>query len=120
MGPKELRISREKILFQFLEEESKNVLVGAVSFSELIQNFGHLADKRNKVKDVEHHGDEIVHSIYDRLVKTFITPIDKGPVSKVPFFSLLGLWSSRRHPRHIQRCVSSSRGPTSLQQLSLD
>ena len=63
------------------EEESKNVLAGAVSFSELIQNFDHLADKRNKVKDIEHHGDEIVHSIYDRLVKTFITPIDREDLS---------------------------------------
>ena len=56
-------------------------MAGAVSFSELIQNFDHLADKRNKMKDIEHHGDEIVHSIYDRLVKTFITPIDREDLS---------------------------------------
>jgi len=41
------------------------VLAGAVAFSELIQNFDHLAAKRDKIKDIEHHGDEIVHSIYD-------------------------------------------------------
>src|SRR6266702_8285943 len=83
MGLRELLIPREKIFFQLLEEESKNVLAGAVAFSELIQNFDHLADKRNKLKDIEHHGDEIVHSIYDRLVKTFITPIDREDISKL-------------------------------------
>src|SRR5947207_472205 len=83
MGLREILIPREKIFFQLLEEESKNVLAGAVAFSELIQNFDQLADKRNRVKDIEHHGDEIVHSIYDRLVKTFITPIDREDISKL-------------------------------------
>ncbi len=83
MGLRELLIPREKIFFQLLEEESKNVLAGAVAFSELIQNFDQLADKRNRIKDIEHHGDEIVHSIYDRLVKTFITPIDREDISKL-------------------------------------
>jgi uncharacterized protein len=83
MGLRELLIPREKIFFQLLEEESKNVLAGAVAFSELIQNFDHLSDNRNKMKDIEHHGDEIVHSIYDRLVKTFITPIDREDISKL-------------------------------------
>jgi uncharacterized protein Yka (UPF0111/DUF47 family) len=36
-----------------------------------------LADKRNTIKDIKHHGVEIVHSIYNRLVKPFITPIDR-------------------------------------------
>jgi len=83
MGLRELLIPREKIFFQLLEEESKNVLAGAIAFSELIQNFDHLADKREKIKSIEHHGDEIVHSIYDRLVKTFITPIDREDISKL-------------------------------------
>jgi len=83
MGLRDLLIPREKIFFQLLEEESKNVLSGAIAFSELIQNFDQLADKRNRVKDIEHHGDEIVHSIYDRLVKTFITPIDREDISKL-------------------------------------
>jgi len=83
MGLRELLIPREKIFFQLLEEESKNVLAGAIAFNELIQNFDHLADNRNKMKNIEHHGDEIVHSIYDRLVKTFITPIDREDISKL-------------------------------------
>jgi predicted phosphate transport protein (TIGR00153 family) len=83
MGLRDLLIPREKIFFQLLEEESKNVLAGAIAFNELIQNFDHLADKRDKIKNIEHHGDEIVHSIYDRLVKTFITPIDREDISKL-------------------------------------
>src|SRR3989442_9417637 len=54
-GSRKLLIPRGKIFFQLLEEESKNALAGAVQFSELIQNFDHLADKRDKIKNIEHH-----------------------------------------------------------------
>ncbi len=77
---RELLIPREKIFFQLLEQESKNVLAGAHALNDLIQNFDRLAEKRNKIKDIEHDGDNIVHSIWDHLVKTFITPIDAPEV----------------------------------------
>jgi uncharacterized protein len=80
---RELLIPREKIFFQLLEQESKNVLAGAHALSDLIQNFDQLAQMRNKIKDIEHTGDDIVHSIYDHLVKTFITPIDREDISKL-------------------------------------
>jgi len=83
LGLKELLIPQEKIFFQLLEQESKNVLAGALALDDLVQNFDQLADKRNKIKDIEHQGDNIVHSIYDRLIKTFITPIDREDISKL-------------------------------------
>ncbi len=83
MGLRELLIPQERIFFQLLEQESKNVLAGALAFNDLVQNFDQLADKRDKIKDIEHQGDNIVHSIYDRLIKTFITPIDREDISKL-------------------------------------
>jgi len=80
---RELLIPRENIFFQLLEQESKNVLAGAHALNDLIQNFDRLAEKRNKIKDIEHNGDNIVHSIWDQLVKTFITPIDREDISKL-------------------------------------
>ena len=83
LGLKELLIPQEKIFFELLEQESNNVLAGALALDDLVQNFDQLADKRNKIKDIEHQGDNIVHSIYDRLIKTFITPIDREDISKL-------------------------------------
>ncbi len=80
---RELLIPREKLFFQLLEQESKNVLAGAQALSDLIQNFDNLPEMRNKIKDIERLGDDIVHSVYDRLVKTFITPIDREDISKL-------------------------------------
>src|SRR5438132_10336850 len=83
MGLRELLIPQEKIFFQLLEQESKNVLGGALAFNELVQNFDQLADKRDKIKDIEHQGDNIVHSIYDRLIKTFITLTDREAIRQL-------------------------------------
>src|SRR5207247_9194101 len=83
LGLSELLIPQEKIFFELLEQESKNVLAGALALDDLVQNFDQLADKRNKIKNIEHQGDNIVHSIYDRLIKTFITPIDREDISKL-------------------------------------
>lgn len=83
MGLRELLIPREKIFFQLLEQESKNVLAGAQAFRDLIQNFDRLEESRNRIKDIEHHGDEIVHEIWDHLVKSFVTPIDREDISKL-------------------------------------
>lgn len=74
---------QEKIFFQLLEQESKNVLAGAQALKFLVGNFEDLSGKRNEIKRIEHTGDEIVHSIYDHLVKSFITPIDREDISKL-------------------------------------
>jgi len=83
LGLRELLIPQEKIFFELLEQESKNVLAGALALDDLVKNFDQLADKRNQIKDIEHQGDNIVHSIWDRLIKTFITPIDREDLSKL-------------------------------------
>ncbi len=83
MGLREILIPQEKIFFQLLEQESKNVLAGAQALQELFQDYTDVGEKRNKIKDIEHQGDEIVHRIYDQLVKSFVTPIDREDISKL-------------------------------------
>ncbi len=83
MGLREILIPQEKIFFQLLEKESKNVLSGAQALNDLILNYNDLAVRRDRIKDIEHQGDEIVHDIYDHLVKSFVTPIDREDISKL-------------------------------------
>jgi len=83
MNLKEMLLPRDKIFFQLLEEESRNVLLGAQALNDMIFDFDNLAEKREKIKVVEHRGDELVHGIYDRLRTTFITPIDRDEIGKL-------------------------------------
>lgn len=83
MGLREILIPQEKVFFQLLEDESKNVLTGAEALRDMIINYNGLAEKRKRIREIEHNGDEIVHQIYDRLVKSFITPIDREDIGKL-------------------------------------
>ena len=80
---RELLMPQEKIFFSLLEQESKNVLAGAQALNQLIQNYDGLSEMRTKIKDIEHEGDNIVHNVYDHLIKTFITPIDREDIAKL-------------------------------------
>jgi len=83
LGLRSILIPQQKLFFQLLEQESKNVLAGAQALRDLVLGYDHIGDKRGHIKDIEHHGDEIVHNIYDHLAKTFVTPIDREDISKL-------------------------------------
>jgi len=83
MGLKEWIIPQEKKFFDLLESESRNVLVGAKALEDLIKNFHGVREKRDRIKEIEHEGDNVVHQIYQRLNRTFVTPIDHEDISKL-------------------------------------
>ncbi len=56
---------------------------GAVLLQELTRDFSDLEDRRRKIKEIEHKGDLIVQSIFIKLNKAFITPIDRDDLSKL-------------------------------------
>ena len=60
-----------------LERECSNVLEAATAFRESLLSFKNASELRNQMKRFEHHGDEIVHEIFDTVNSTFITPLDR-------------------------------------------
>ena len=83
MGLKEWIIPQDQAFYDLLERESSNVLVGAKKLEEAVRMFDQVADRRQEFKEIEHEGDEIVHEIYERVNKSFITPIDQEDLTKL-------------------------------------
>ncbi len=81
MGLKEWLIPQDKMFFGMLVAESEKVLEGAKALKELLENFTDVLGKSEKIKDIEHECDKIVHGIYEALNRTFITPIDREDIS---------------------------------------
>jgi len=81
MGLKEWIIPQDKHFFNMLENESKNVLDGSNAFLDMLKNYENIKEKQQKIKDIEHQGDDFVHEIFEELNKTFITPIDHEDIS---------------------------------------
>ncbi len=83
MGFKEWIIPQSKHFFDMLEHQSDVVVEGAEALLDLTKNFNQVAEKRDKIKDIEHRGDEIVHEVAEALNRTFVTPIDHDDLSKL-------------------------------------
>lgn len=81
MGLKEWILPQDKHFFNMLENESTNVLDGAKAFLDMLKNYENIKEKQQKIKDIEHQGDDFVHEIFEELNKTFITPIDHEDIS---------------------------------------
>lgn len=53
---------------------------GARMLYALLSDFRDVATKVQALKDIEHKGDEVTHTAFNRLHKQFITPFDRGQI----------------------------------------
>ena len=83
MGLKGWLVPDDRVFFDLLEQESRNVASGAKVLEGMISDFGDLEAKRTEMKEIEHRGDEIVHAIYEKVNATFVTPIDQDDITKL-------------------------------------
>lgn len=83
MGLREWIIPQEKHFFDMLEKQADIVLEGAEALLDMVKDFTRVADKRDKIKDIERRGDDAVHMISEELNKTFVTPVDHDDLSKL-------------------------------------
>ncbi|OGS42403.1 MAG: hypothetical protein A3K67_06720 [Euryarchaeota archaeon RBG_16_62_10] len=83
MGFKEWIIPQEKHFFELLEQQADVVLEGADALLDMARHFDHVPEKRDRIKEIEHRGDDLVHTVAESLNKTFVTPIDHDDLSKL-------------------------------------
>jgi predicted phosphate transport protein (TIGR00153 family) len=83
MGLKEWIIPQDKAFFDILEKESANVLLGAAKLEDAMKSFDRMEERRREFKDIEHVGDDIVHQIYEKVNRSFITPIDQEDITQL-------------------------------------
>jgi predicted phosphate transport protein (TIGR00153 family) len=83
MGFKEWIIPQDKVFFNLLEEQAELVLKSAELFKKMVDNYNTFGVKIKRMRALEHEGDEIVHKMFHKLNKTFITPIDHEDISKL-------------------------------------
>ena len=81
-------IPRESRFLQMLDDAAENDMRGALIFLEFASTFSKLSkqqkrDYLDKIEEIEHRGDKIIHVINDKLNKAFITPIDKEDIHQL-------------------------------------
>jgi len=83
MGFKEWIIPQDKIFFNLLEEQAELAVKVAELFQTMIREYSTFEVLIQRMKVMEHEGDELVHQIIQKLHRSFITPIDHEDISKL-------------------------------------
>ncbi len=79
-------IPRELKFFDLLEQMSSTVHQGAQLLQECLEAKGTMDDvylASQKIHNVEHEADEIVHRLMERLNTSFITPLDREDIYEI-------------------------------------
>lgn len=74
---------REKIFFELFNKSAANARMAAEALLDLLTDYTDVPNKIQKLKNLEHAGDEIAHLIFDRLDQTFITPLDREDIHEL-------------------------------------
>lgn len=73
-------IPREEKFFELFVQQAENVLEGARQLKDLLEDYSNVDQKRMLIEKTESHGDEIAHTIIEKLNTTFITPMDREDI----------------------------------------
>jgi len=76
-------IPRQRIFYDLLEQAADGVAVGARVFEDLIDALPAAAEQLQRIRDLEHEGDDLTHRIMATLNTTFVTPFDRQDIHKL-------------------------------------
>ena len=76
-------IPREAKFFEMFAEMSSNLTEGARLLQKLLSDYQNVEVRVQQLKDIEHKGDDMTHSILTKLNQTFITPFDREDIHKL-------------------------------------
>ena len=69
--------------FDLFEQHAALTREAATLLAAMVRDGADPGRQAERVKDVEHQGDEITHRLIERLHSTYITPLDRGDIHRL-------------------------------------
>jgi predicted phosphate transport protein (TIGR00153 family) len=69
--------------YDLFAESATNLVVGAQLLAEMLHDDTDMKDLSKRMREAEHIGDEITHSIVRRVNSTFVTPFDREDIYRL-------------------------------------
>ncbi|HEY7282779.1 MAG TPA: DUF47 family protein [Actinomycetota bacterium] len=70
-------IPREQVFFDLLDESAANLVAATAELAGLAGDFTDAEDRSQRVRDMEHRGDDLTRAIVQKLDVSFVTPFDR-------------------------------------------
>ena len=74
---------QEKDFFALFQKQAENIVSGAAALSNMLEHYKGVPEQVQRIKAIEHSGDEITHQIFRRLNQTFVTPFDREDIHEL-------------------------------------
>lgn len=74
---------REEDFFVLFRKQAALVREGCNQLLEMLEAFDRLDERAKQLKDVEHQADVVTHEIFERLNRTFITPLEREDIHQL-------------------------------------
>jgi predicted phosphate transport protein (TIGR00153 family) len=73
-------IPRDEKFYDLFEELANKIEEGGKMFTDVLNNYEQSEAKIAKLKEIEHEADIITHRTYEKMHRTFLTPLDREDI----------------------------------------
>jgi len=83
MRIRDLILPQDHVFFALFKEMSEQIIESSATLNEITHELPSGTEKAHKVRQIEHHGDEITRHIYEQLNESLITPLEPDEISRL-------------------------------------
>src|SRR3990172_8355770 len=76
-------LPKEEAFFDLFNQSADTILQAARELQALLDDFDRVEERARSIKALEEKGDEILHTIFERLHARFITPLDREDIHEL-------------------------------------
>jgi uncharacterized protein Yka (UPF0111/DUF47 family) len=83
MRIRDLILPEDRIFFVLFKEMAEKITEASTTLNEITHELPHGTEKAHKVRQIEHHGDEITRKIFEHLDESLITPLEPEEIARL-------------------------------------
>ncbi|HVN74533.1 MAG TPA: DUF47 family protein [Methanoregula sp.] len=83
MRIRDLILPEDRIFFSLFKDMAEQISESSATLNEITHELPEGTEKAHKVRQIEHHGDEITRRIYEQLNESLITPLEPDEISRL-------------------------------------
>jgi len=83
MRIRDLILPQDHVFFALFKEMGEQIIESSATLNEITHELPMGTEKAHKVRQIEHHGDEITRHIYEQLNESLITPLEPDEISRL-------------------------------------
>lgn len=83
MRIRDLILPEDKIFFALFREMAEKITEASTTLNEITHELPGGTEKAHRVRQIEHHGDEITRKIFEQLDESLITPLEPEEIARL-------------------------------------